>query len=100
MPRDQPDPQERVLAALHVLVHGPYCSASQRATLLHPHTGPLGHNGVMVQAEKVLAATVRAVFAELHPQGLDRISQAVEQALANWPPQFREQGGGTHFRPE
>ncbi len=96
-----PTPEQRILAAISAACHGPYIGAKARAQLLHPLAEPMGHNGVMLQAEVVLAATVRAVFAEMSPQALDRISQALAAALENWPPRFRAlDGGRTHFRAE
>lgn len=96
-----PTAEQRILAAVSAVCHGPYIGAKAKAQLLHPLTEPMCHNGVMLQAEAVLAATVRAVFAELRPADLDRISQAVAKALENWPPRFRAlDSGRTHFRRE
>lgn len=95
-----PTTEQRVLSAIAVAVHGPYCSARDRCTVLYPFTGPMCHNGVATQAQLILHAAAKAMFAALPPPALDQISQALEQALAKWPPRFQEQGGGTHLRPE
>jgi hypothetical protein len=94
-----PTTQQLVLAAVHVALHGPYCSALQRAHLLHKFNEPMSHRAVVVAAEEVLAATVREVFAALRPQDLDRISQAVEQALEKSVPRFRAPGDGSRSTP-
>lgn len=103
MPRDEsapsPSAEQLVLSAIAVAVHGPYCSARDRLTVLHPFTGPMSHNGVALQAEVILRTAVRAWFAALPPQDLAQISQALEQARAKWPPRFEEQGGDSHLRP-
>ena len=102
-PEEYPAPtaEQRILAAVSAVCHGPYIGAKARAQLLHPVTDPLCHNGVMLQAEAVLVATVRAVFAELHPEDLARLSQAVAKALEKWPPRFQAlDSGKTHFRRE
>lgn len=96
----QPTTEQLVLACIHMLCHGPYASAHQRARVLHPVDEPIVHAGVMLQAEVVLSATARAVFAELRPEALARISQAVAAARANWPAQLRALDGGSHWRPE
>ena len=98
MQLDPPTSQQLVLAAVHMVCHGPYASAHQRARLLHPCAEPLGHNGAMLQAELVLKTVVDAVFAVLRPEDLDRISQALEQAREKWPPRFEAQGDGSHWR--
>lgn len=101
MQRDADTPptvEQRVIAAVVAAVHGPYISAQQRCRLMHPVTDLVCHNAMAMQAEVVLAATVRAVFADLHPQALDRISQAVEAALAKWPPQYQQPDGSNHWR--
>jgi hypothetical protein len=95
-----PDTQTRVLDALHLVLHGPRASARRRFELVHPAVPPVGFENEVWVAEQVLRAAVSAAFAELRPEALERISQAVATALAPWPPRFRELGGGTHWRPE
>ena len=94
-----PNTEQLILACIHAVCHGPYTSAMARHRILYPVAEPVGHFGMMMQAEVVLTATFRALIAELPPQALDRIGEAVAAARVKWPPQFRELDGGNHFRP-
>lgn len=95
-----PTTQQLVHAAVHLVCHGPYASAQQRARLLHPVTDPICHNGAMQRAEVVLRTVVDAVFARLRPEDLAQLSQALARARDSWPPALRELDGGIHRRSE
>jgi hypothetical protein len=95
-----PSAQQRVLGALAVAVEGDSAPAQAVLWLTWPVLVRPNSARLRGLAAQVLLAAARATLAQLRPEALDRISQALEQALEHWPPRLQPQDGGSHWRPE
>lgn len=96
----KPTPQQRILGAIAVAVEGDSAPAMACAWLTWPGVVRPSSARLRGLAAQVLLAAARATLGRLPPEHLEQISQELEPVLAQWPPRFAPQGGGTHWRPE